>query len=283
MIVYAFFLAMLFIGFSFFAYGMMMEYQFYISLAYSLNLPSVVVPIGFYILIASAMFFLATPIAILIRVKQSGCAKRFDATPKNKGLFDFIYRDGDIRDVYGDRIAGLGLYRILKLGLIFDTGREPKPGSVYNIPGKKVRFALQDINFSPNAKIAGFYPYLTNLGFNNMNEVQDVLNGYNPELMVKVWNKLLNQEMKRPEDAIVERIQTLSQNDVKLNNRLWRKDKKHILRNQKGKENIEKTVSREKPPVSPFGILDKALNERSSMTKDDIQRLRDEVDERLKK
>lgn len=276
---YLFFAAMVFIGFSFFIYGMMMEYQFYLSLAMSLGLPQVVVPIGFYILMASAMFFIATPIAILIRVKQSGCSKRFDATPKQKGLFDFIYRDGDIREVYGDRIPGLGLFRILKLGLIFDTGREPKPGSVYNIPGKKLRFALQDINFAPNAKIAGFYPYLNNLGFNNMTEVQDVLNGYNPELMVKVWNKLCGQEMKQPVDVIVERIQDLSSNDVKRNNILWRRDVKRVK-----KEKIKKKDKpQERQPVTPMGIINKTFTERSSLSDEDLVKMREEIDRRLKK
>jgi hypothetical protein len=277
MIVYALFMVLLFVGFSLFAYGLMLEYQFYVTLAISLNLPQVPVTIGFYVIIASVMFFIATPVIILIRVKQTGCGKRFDSTPKGKGLFDFIYRDGDVRDVYGDRIPGLGLFRIPKLGLIFDTGREPRPGSVYNIPGKKVRFALQDINFAPNAKIAGFYPYLTELGFNNMTEVQDVLNGFNPELMVKVWNKLCIQEQKTPVDHIVERIQTLTKDDVERNNRLWKRGTKKTR-----KQKTRKTEQQEKQPMTPIGIITKAIT-KNEIHVDTMDKMHDEIDQKVNK
>ena len=277
MIVYMLFIVMLFVGVSLFTYGLMLEYNFYVTLAVTLGLPQVPIPIGFYIIIASIMFFIATPIIILIRVKQTGCGKRFDSTPKGKGLFDFIYRDGDVRDVYGDRIPGLGLFRIPKLGLIFDTGREPRPGSVYNIPGKKVRFALQDINFAPNAKIAGFYPYLTELGFNNMTEVQDVLNGYNPELMVKVWNKLCGQEQKTPVDHIVERIQTLTKNDVERNNRLWRRG----VKTKRTKKKQETRPTEEKQPMTPFGIINKAITK--TTPQENMDKMHDEIDQKVNK
>jgi hypothetical protein len=282
MIVYAFFMILLFVGFSFFAYGLMLEYQFYVSLAVSLGLPQVPIPIGFYVIIASIMFFIATPIIILIRIKQTGCGKRFDATPKGKGLFDFIYRDGDVRDVYGDRIPGLGLFRIPKLGLIFDTGREPRPGSVYNIPGKKVRFALQDINFAPNAKIAGFYPYLTDLGFNNMTEVQDVLNGHNPELMVKVWNILCNQEEKTPVDHIVERIQTLSKDDVEHNNRLWGRSVKRKKWKKQKSVMMFKPQQTERQPITPMGIINKAI-EKPGRTDYSLDKIQDDIDKKVNK
>jgi len=272
-------MAMLFIGFSFFIYGMMMEYQFYVTLAVTLHLPQVPVPIGFYILMAASMFFIATPIVMLVRVKQSGSGKRFDATPRNQGLFDFIYRDGDIRDVYGDRIPGLGLFRIRRLGLIFDTGREPKPGSVYNIPGKKIRFALQDINFNPNPKFAGFYPYLTELGFNNMTEVNDVLTGYAPELMVKIWNKMCDTKLKTPSDIIVERIQGLNNKEIELNNKKWKNELRHgfFSRKQK-KEKTNKTSG----PVTPMGIIKKSLNERTRLTDEELMKIKDKYNEEKK-
>ena len=263
---------MLFLGFTFFAYGMMLEYQFYVTLAVTLGLPQVPVTMGFYMLIASAMFFIATPVAMLIRVRQSGSGKRFDATPRNQGLFDFIYRDGDIRDVYGDRIPGLGLFRIRRLGLIFDTGREPKPGSVYNIPGKKIRFALQDINFNPNPKFAGFYSYLTGLGFNNMTEVQDVLTGYSPELMVKIWNKMCNQSMYGAEAVLVERIQGLNKKEVELNNRRWGREVKHGLFRKKEQKPKKEAPIKPSGPMTPMGIMKKAINDLSD---DDKKRIDD--------
>lgn len=283
MIIYLFFMMLLFLGFSFFIYGLMLEYQFYVTLAATLGLPQVPIQLGFFILIASSMFFIATPVIMMIRIKQTGCGKRFDATPKGKGLFDFIYRDGDIREVYGDRIPGLGLFRILKLGLIFDSGREPKPGSVYNIPGKKLRIALQDINFAPNAKIAGFYPYLTELGFNNMTEVQDVLNGYNPELMVKVWNTLCMQEQKTPVDHIVERIQTLTKDDVQRNNRLWKNGVKHAFMGNKKQRKQRTTEPRERQPMTPMGIISKSMEKPNEPTKQTDEQFIKEMLEAIEK
>ena len=276
MIMYVLFILMEFLGISIFFYALMSEYQFYLTIATTLHLQYVVIPLGFYLMIAAGMFFIATPIAILMRIKSSGSGKRFDSTPHNKGLFDFIYRDGEIRDVYGDRIPGLGLFRIFKLGLIFDTGREPKPGSVYNIPGKKIRFALQDINFTPNSKFAGFYTYLNNLGFNNMTEVNDVLNGYNPELMVRVWNTMCNAELRHPEDVLVERMQDLDRKDIVKINKLWRQETRRKRRVKK-----EKQAPSGKEPVSPFGIINKALNE-TQKPRDDAKGVEDEIDRRLK-
>ena len=251
MIIYMFFLAVEFIGFMMLAYGLMMEYEFYLLVQTTLQLPQIPIPLGFYIIIGAGIIFITLPIIMLIRVKSTGCGKRYDVTPKGKGLFDFIYRDGDIREVYGDRIPGLGLFRIFLLGVLFDTGREPKPGSTYNIPGKKIRFALQDINFTPNPKFPGFYTYLTNLGFNNMTEFTDVMNGYNPEQMVKVWNALVNQELKQPEDYIVERAKTMSKKDIEKNNKLWRQEMKPKKEKKHG----------DTPPKTPFSIINKALKQ----------------------
>ena len=228
MIMYFMFFIMLTMGSLVFMYGAYMEYSFYIELQLALKLPQPIIPIGFYIMIASAFIFIATTVFIIIRIKTSGAGKRFDKTPKNQGLFDFIYRSGDIKDVYGTRIPGLGLFRILNLGMIFDIGREPAPGSIYNVGDKKLRFALQDINYTPNAKFPGFYRYLKNLGFNNMTEFQDVLNGYNPDLMLKVWNRLIEQEEHHPEDVIVNRVKNMNKRELEANNRLFKYETRKI-------------------------------------------------------
>jgi len=110
-----------------------------------------------------------------------------------------------------------------------------------------------------------------------MTEVNDVLNGYNPELMVKVWNTMCNAELQRPEDVIVERMQDLDRKDIVKMNRLWRQETRRKRRDKKQKKDAPDA----RPPVSPFGIINKALNE-TQTPKKNTRDGEDEIDRRLK-
>lgn len=277
MIVFIFFFIAMIVGIFLLGYGLYMDMMFYTQLSIILQSPDIIVPLGFYLVISSAFVLIGIPLFMMLRIKLSGCNKRFDHVPHGKGLFDFIYRDGDIRETWGDRIPGLGLFRILKLGLIFDVGREPRPGSVYNLPGKKLRFCLQDINYNQNAKIPGFYTYLTDLGFNNAEELNDVLNGYLPELTVKIWNKLVEQDkLIRPVDVIVERMKTMSPSDMKLMDRQWERElkKTHYWRKKKKENKMGKSNN----PATPFAIAQESLK-KLNIKEDDINKL---IDEKIK-
>lgn len=159
-----------------------------------------------------------------------GVSKRFDRPPRGKAIFNFMYRDGDCMDILGERRPGMGIYDVEGHGVIIDVGRLPAPGSVYRQGGKTIRHALQDINYTPNPLFTNIYSFFTDLGINNGEELQDVLNGNSPMLMAKVWNKLCEYHPKTMEDTIVENIQQMTKDEVKVMNRDWKntvgKDKK---------------------------------------------------------
>lgn len=222
MIMYALIMLIAFLGLVLFSYGLSIELMFFEEVGVAIWGIYGFIPVTVYYIIGGFFLVLCALVAAFIRIRMSGCNKRFDKLKRGKGLFNFIYRDGGSTDVYGDRIPGLGFFQIPKLGIVVDTGRNPSPGSVYNFGDKKIRFALQDINYTPNPKFANFYSYLVILGFNNMTEVQDVFNGYNPDLIVKVWNNMLNREkMETAEDKLVSHVQTMSKKELRQNDKSW--------------------------------------------------------------
>lgn len=189
-------------------------------------------PIAYFFFFDGIAFIILVAIVIimLVRLRRSGSWLYFDKPKHNKPLLEFLYRDGSKRPINGERIPGTGFFHVKGLGLIQDIGRLPEPGSVYFHGDKPIRFVLQDINHTPNPKFAGFYHFLTELGFNRMEEVQDVINGYNPELLAKVWNNLMIYTPFIPENRIIEDIKDMSKEDIKKNNNIWNKERKDIDR-----------------------------------------------------
>jgi len=161
---------------------------------------------------------------MLYRLRKSGSWNYFDNPKHNKPLLEFLYRDGTKRPILGERIPGTGFIQVKGLGLIQDIGRKPAPGSVYFHGDKPIRYVLQDINHTPNPKFPGYYSFLTYLGFNRMDEVQEVLDGYNPELMVKVWNRLMDYVPPSPSDKLVEDIKDMKDKDLKVANKFWKEE-----------------------------------------------------------
>jgi len=156
------------------------------------------------------------PIMItFVRLRTGDCWNNFSLPSKNKPLYDFLYRIGKIRSVFGQRIPGTGFSQVKGLGIIQEIGRLPSPGSVYNRGDKSTQFVLQDLAHTPNPKFAGFTTFLTSIGFNNIQEVNRVLNGYDPELMVRIWTSLNEYELKDSTDTMIEKLQNLTIKDMK--------------------------------------------------------------------
>ena len=220
MLMYGIFILLSIIGLGFLAYGFYKEIELFNIinpyLGVSGYLPE---SLGFFLI--SWIFMLVAVIGIMIRIKTSGCSKRFDKIPKNQSVFDFIYRDGTSTDMIGNRRTGMGLFDIKDLGVVLDIGRKPSPGSVYRFGDKNIRFALQDINFTPNVKYTSIYTFFTQLGINNADELHNVLNGYDAALMVKVWNRLCEYQPMDAADRLVENIQQMTPQEIKENNRKW--------------------------------------------------------------
>jgi len=195
------------------------------------------------------IILISTVIMMIYRIRKSGSWNYFDKPKHNKPLLEFLYRDGSKRPILGERIPGMGFFTVKQLGLVQDIGRLPAPGSVYFHGDKPIRFVLQDINHTPNPKFAGWYHFLTQLGFNRIEEVQEVLQGYNPELMVKVWNRLMEYEPVKPADQVILDVIDMEKKDVKENNKLWQNDRRQIDRliekRERGKKEIKEYVAEE--------------------------------------
>lgn len=221
MIMYALFTGLTLLGFVFLCIGIYMEADLFALIAPMLGAPGFLpASLGLFIISYFVMFIAV--IGIFIRIRTSGCGKRFDKISRIKSVFNFIYRDGVSMDMIGDRRPGMGIFDLPGHGVVVDVGRLPNPGSVYNFADKKIRFALQDINFTPNPKFTSIYGLFTKLGFNNMEELQDTLNGYNPNLIAKVWNKLVVYTPQDMEDRVVENIKNMDKREIKQNNQIWK-------------------------------------------------------------
>ena len=155
----------------------------------------------------------------LYRLGIGGCMPYFKMGKKNTPLFEFLYRVGEKRPIYGKRIPGSGFSQVKGLGLIQEIGRLPAPGSVYRHGDKPIQFALQDIGHTPNPKFAGFDTFLSNIGFNNIHEVNRVLTGNDPHLMARIWHNLNERDnnggMKDSADLLIDRLQDLTEDDMK--------------------------------------------------------------------
>ena len=229
MIMYAIFTGLAMLGFVFLCVGIYLEMDIFALIGPALGAPGFLpMSLGFFILAVVVMFIAL--IGIFVRIKTSGCGKRFDKIPRTHGVFNFIYRDGLSGDFIGERRPGMGIFDLPGHGVIVDVGRLPSPGSVYDFGDKKIRLALQDINFTPNPKFTSIYSFFSYLGFNNMEELQDTLNGYNPSLTVKVWNKLVRHRPKDLEERVFDNIIQMDAKELKQNDKAWRKtedDKKN--------------------------------------------------------
>jgi len=121
-----------------------------------------------------ALIILIVPTIMLIYViYRNKLIWNLEELQKDKLLIWFLRRDGSIVPVLGTRAyPGESFIDVPKLGLIHDLGK----GSVYRIGKNPVRFALENVNHTPNPSYANFTNWLYDLGFNNLDEVQSTIN-----------------------------------------------------------------------------------------------------------
>lgn len=158
-------------------------------------------------------------IVAMYRLMAGGGLQYFKMPRKNTPLFEFLYRIGEKRTIYGKRIPGTGFSQIKGHGLVQEIGRLPSPGSVYRHGDKSVQFVLQDVGHTPNPKFAGFLSWLNEIGFDNIHDVKRVLNGYDPHLMARIWKNLNSRDnnggIMDSADLLVSRLQNIEEKDMK--------------------------------------------------------------------
>ena len=189
------------------------------------------------------------PVLTLMRLRKTGSWIQFDYAKKGKAPLDYLTRDG--RDIpYNAKIlSGLSFLEVDfagKKGLIRDVGRKPEPGSIYWKGDKPIRFALQDISFTGNPKHSGLFAFLDKIGFSTIEDVHDVLSGYNPDLMAKVWNNLCDYRRPVYADVLVSDFQRIEKTDIKKLDASYQKSKKHSLFSFKkqNKEDVHDKIDR---------------------------------------
>jgi len=112
--------------------------------------------------------------AMIMRLATSRSLKIFESKPPGKELGFFLRRDGICELIYTSRpFWGESYLAAPKVGLVHDLGR----GSVYRLGNKNIRFILENVMHTPDPKFVNYTSWLYNIGFNNMSEIADALNG----------------------------------------------------------------------------------------------------------
>jgi len=186
-----------------------------------------------YIDSIGAMICWLVPIMLVMwRLKAGQCYEYFKAPQKNKPLFDFLYRVGELRTVHGNRLPGTSFSTVKKLGIIQEIG---VPGEgVFRRGDKPTQMILQDLAHTPNPKWFNFTHWLTRMGFTSIEELAEVWDGYNPGLMVKVWNNMQNTPQREPAELFMGQVTNLSKEHKALYNAALKKQSKKSIMTKEG-------------------------------------------------
>jgi len=100
--------------------------------------------------------------------------KLFEKKPVGKELMIFLRRDGTVIPMYASRpFFGESFLDVPHVGIIHDLGK----GSVYRWGDKNIRFALENVNHTPDPRYVNFTNWLYKIGFNNMSELKNTITG----------------------------------------------------------------------------------------------------------
>ena len=121
-----------------------------------------------------AIFMMCGGIFILYFVfGLSGTGLQYDSIPAGTAIINFIRRDGIIIPLLGKRIfSGESFLEVPKVGLIEDLGKD----TVFLWGKKKVRFGLENINYTPDPRFFNLSRELYRLGFNDSDDLYNILN-----------------------------------------------------------------------------------------------------------
>jgi len=98
---------------------------------------------------------------------------QYDTTPPGTAIINYIRRDGIIAPLLGKRVfPGESFLDVPKLGIIEDLGTD----TVFLWGRKKVRFGLENINYTPDPRYMNMCKELYELGFDDTDDLQNILN-----------------------------------------------------------------------------------------------------------
>lgn len=146
----------------------------------------------YYVDWIGAILMVVPPIGFAIRLKTSQAMQQFDSIARDEAPIEYLRRDNSAIDIKGKRIySGESFLDVDNLGLIEDLGT----GCVFTKGGKKKRFGLENISFTPSPKYMNFTAELYKLGFDSSDDVYAALNPQTENdlvLMGKVYQNMLN-------------------------------------------------------------------------------------------
>lgn len=103
----------------------------------------------------------------------SGTGLQYDTIPPGTAVINYIRRDGIIAPQLGKRIfSGESFLDVPRLGLIEDLGTD----TVLLWGRKKVRFGLENINYTPDPRYWNMTRELYNLGFDDTEDLYNIMN-----------------------------------------------------------------------------------------------------------
>ena len=111
-------------------------------------------------------------IILLFVFGMSGTGLLYDTIPSNSAVIPYIRRDGIIAPLLGKRIfSGESFLDVHRLGVIEDFGQ----GTVFLWGRKKIRFGLENINYTPDPRYWNLTRTLYRLGFDDSDDLYNVL------------------------------------------------------------------------------------------------------------
>jgi hypothetical protein len=121
-----------------------------------------------------AVFMMAGGVFILLFVfGMSGTSLQYDTIPAGTAIINYIRRDGIIAPQLGKRIfSGESFLDVPRLGLVEDIGVD----TVFLWGRKKVRFGLENINYTPDPRYWNMCKELYRLGFDDTEDLYNIMN-----------------------------------------------------------------------------------------------------------
>jgi hypothetical protein len=121
-----------------------------------------------------AVFMMAGGIFILLFVfGMSGTSLQYDTIPAGTAIINYIRRDGIVAPQLGKRIfSGESFLDVPRLGLVEDLGVD----TVFLWGRKKVRFGLENINYTPDPRYWNMCKELYKLGFDDTDDLYNIMN-----------------------------------------------------------------------------------------------------------
>lgn len=133
--------------------------------------------------IALIIMFLPTVI-LFLRIYNTRCWRQVDRLPIWKHLIKYIRRDNELIEVIGQRAyPGESFIDVPQLGLVEFLGKD----CYFGCGDKKIVYGLENINYTPDPRYFNFTHLLYELGFNDSDDIKNVLSGKDLELMGKVY------------------------------------------------------------------------------------------------